>query len=829
MNRTVTGILAHVDSGKTTLAEAILYSTGEIKKPGRVDHGDAFLDTEDLERDRGITIFSKEAVIEYKDIYMTLLDTPGHVDFGAEMERTLDVLDRAILVISGTEGVQSHTDTLWKLLESHSVPTYIFINKMDIAANSRDEIMSGLKKSFGEGCVELSDTESVAMCDEPLLESFLAEEELKDKDISKAISERKLFPCCFGSALKHEGVETFINDMIRFIRPAEAKKDFGAKVFKISRDDKGIRLTHMKITGGRLQVRSEIGGEKVTELRVYSGSKYRTVDTAPQGTVCAAVGLDDTAAGMGLGTEPSAEKGTIEPVMSYKVRAAEGMDPHHVLDKMLLMEEEEPELHVVWNEQLQEIHLQLMGDVQLEILEGLMKERYDMDVSFDRGSIIYKETVRRKVEGVGHFEPLRHYAEVHLLLEPLERGSGMVFATNCSEDDLDKNWQRLIMTHLEEKEHIGTLTGSPLTDTKITLVSGRAHEKHTEGGDFRQATYRAVRQGLMEAGCILLEPWYGFTIQVPSENTGRAMSDIQRMGGRFDPPEAEGEITVIEGSAPADTMGDYRRELSSYTKGRGSITCFFGGYDECHDAERAAAEAEYDPERDIENTGDSIFCEKGSGFNVKWDKVKNHMHLDSVTEKTVSANLNSIDPKELDDIFQKTYGVREKKTYIEPRYNKAKDAVISKKPYVGKEDNTGPEYLLVDGYNLIFAWPELKSLADADFGGARDKLVDILCNYQGYTGCRLIVVFDAYKVSGGTGSVEHVHGIDVVYTKEAETADMYIERVTHQMGGRYRVRVATSDGMEQMIILGHGAIRVSSRAFIEEIKQAEKVIADRIK
>lgn len=848
MNRLVIGILAHVDSGKTTLSEGMLYCSGKLRKLGRVDHGDAFLDVHEIERDKGITIFSKQAVMQYKDTEFTLLDTPGHVDFSTEMERTLGVLDYAILVISGTDGVQSHTETLWRLLKRYEVPTFIFINKMDLPS-ARDTVLTELNHRFGDGCIDFSDTDSekfadsLSMCDETIMNGFLENGNVKTSDIRNAILGRRVFPCFFGSALKNEGVKEFMDGLALYTKRAIYDDNFGASVYKIDRDEQGARLTYMKITGGTLKVRTLLNGnkrsewsEKVNQIRIYSGEKYTTIDEAQPGMVCAVTGLTQTYAGEGLGGEEDLKDAVLEPVLTYRMELPDNVSAHTALAHLRQLQEEDPQLNIIWNEQLQEIHAKVMGEVQLEVLKRLISDRFGFDVEFTHGSIAYKETIAAPVEGVGHYEPLRHYAEVHLLLEPAKKGSGMHFAADCSEDSLDRNWQRLILTHLKEKAHLGVLTGSPVTDIKITLVAGRAHQKHTEGGDFRQATYRAVRQGLKMARSILLEPWYEFQLELPSDSVGRAMTDIQQMGGEIGQPETYGDMTVISGSAPVGAMRGYHMEVTGYTHGKGRLSCILKGYEPCQNAEKIIQEIAYDSDADLDNTADSVFCSHGAGFTVKWDEVYDYMHLEGINfddkeeeePETVRQRAHEYldmvaDDKELMQIFERAYGPITRKT---ASYTVKKTASPQKKHVKSKAKPLGDEYLLVDGYNIIFAWEELKELSKHSLDAARDRLIDILCNYQGFRRCHVILVFDAYKVKGGQGSMEKIHGIDVVYTKEAETADMYIEKTTHALGGKHRVRVATSDSLEQIIILGGGAIRVSANEFLDEIKTAEKAILD---
>ena len=859
------GILAHVDAGKTTLSEGILYTCKAIRKLGRVDHQDAFLDTNTLERNRGITIFSKQAECTLGEFGMTFLDTPGHVDFSAEMERTLQVLDYAILVISGADGVQGHTETLWRLLSRYQIPVFLFINKMDQPGTDREALLAEVKEKLDANCVDFSADqtdeewkEQVAVCDEQVMEAYLEGEEISREQIRQMIRERKLFPCYFGSALKMTGVEEFLDDLKLRIRETSYPETFGAKIYKITRDNQGERLTHMKITGGTLKVKSVLSNgrpgetgegiwqEKVNQIRIYSGEKYTMVSEVKAGTVCAVTGLTATYPGQGLGSEQASDMPVLEPVLSYRIGLPTEVNVHQALLQLRQLEEEEPLLHIVWNETLGEIYAQVMGEVQIEILKSLIKERFGMAVTFDEGNIVYKETILEPVEGVGHFEPLRHYAEVHLLLEPGETGSGLIFAADCSEDVLDRNWQRLILTHLEEREHKGVLIGAPITDMKITLLTGRAHIKHTEGGDFRQATYRAVRQGLRKAKSQLLEPYYEFRLEVPSEQVGRSMTDIQKMLGEFDPPKTEGEMTVLTGSAPVVTMRDYQKEVISYTSGRGRLSCTLKGYYPCHNQEEIVEAFGYDPEADLENPTGSVFCAHGAGFVVNWDQVEDYMHVESgwnapagqetELEKPVTAKNWKEEnekylatEKELEEIFERTYGPirklgeeppagRSVKGWKKSRRDPLEGYGKSTSDYKQKKTPDGEkEYLLVDGYNIIFAWEDLKELAAVNIDGAREKLMDILCNYQGFKKCTLILVFDAYKVKGNPGSVETYHNIHVVYTKEAETADQYIEKTVHEIGRKYRVTVATSDQLEQVIILGQGGRRMSARELLEDV------------
>ena len=844
----VLGILAHVDSGKTTLSEAMLYRSGAIRKLGRVDHKDAFLDTDALEKARGITIFSKQALLTAGSTDITLLDTPGHVDFSTETERTLQVLDYAVLVVSGTDGVQSHTETLWRLLRRYHVPTFVFVNKTDLPGKSKEELLAQMNHRLGEGFVDFGmpqadRDEALALCDENLMNRMLEAGQLADAEIIPAIARRHVFPCWFGSALKLDGVEELLTGLDRFTRPAPALDTFGAKVFKVSQDEQGARLTWLRVTGGELKVKAQLSGEadgepwteKANQLRLYSGTKYTLAETIHPGQVCAVTGLTKARQGEGLGAERDSDLPVLEPVLSYQVLLPEDADVHAALGKLHRLEEEEPQLHVVWNETLGEIHVQLMGEIQLEVLRSLLAERFGLNVEFGPGGILYKETITEPVEGVGHYEPLRHYAEVHVKLEPLPRGSGMQFAADCREEVLDKNWQRLVLTHLEEKQHLGVLIGAPLTDVKITLIAGRAHLKHTEGGDFRQATYRAVRQGLMMAKSQLLEPWYAFRLEVPVESLGRAMTDIQRMEGSFGPPESGEETAVLTGFAPVAAMRSYPMEVVSYTRGRGRLTLTPDGCRPCYNAAQVIEAAGYEPEHDLENPADSVFCAHGAGFVVPWDQVRSHMHVDSgwgkaarpeqeaqtVPQRRAMAYRATLEEDaELLKIFERTYGPIKRNPLAAFRPAQKRE----RPDFDAQQWEILPEYLLVDGYNIIFAWDELNALAKDSLEAARHKLMDILCNYQGYQKCNLILVFYAYRVPGSPGSIEQYHNIHVVYTKEAETADMFIEHVTHEIGKGRRVRVATSDGMEQIIILGHGALRVSARMFHEEVQNVEKQI-----
>lgn len=841
------GILAHVDAGKTTLSEAILYTAGNLRKFGRVDNGDAFLDTYELERSRGITIFSKQAEVSMEDMDLTLLDTPGHVDFSAEMERTLQVLDYAILVISGADGVQGHTLTLWSLLKRYEIPTFLFINKMDQNGTDKTALLEELQERLSSGCIDFgtknSDEfyEAVAMEDEELLDQYLESGEIEDEQIRKMITERKIFPCFFGSALKLQGVEEFLNDFGYYMEEKEYPEQFGARVFKITRDESGNRLTHLKVTGKDLKVKTVItsSDEKINQIRIYSGEKYETVNELEAGRICAVTGLSDTYPGQCLGVEQGGYEPVLEPVLTYQMILPEQTSATVMLPKLRQLEEEEPELHIIWNEELQEIQVQIMGEVQIEILKSLIKERFDVDVEFGQGNIVYKETIANTVEGVGHFEPLRHYAEVHLLLEPLERGSGVVIDTQCSEDILDKNWQRLILTHLLEKEHRGVLTGAPITDIKITLAAGRAHQKHTEGGDFRQATYRAVRQGLRMAESILLEPYYKFRLEISQQMVGRAMTDIEKMHGTFETPDTSKEMAVLQGVAPVSTMQGYQKEVLAYSKGMGRLFTTLNGYDICHNAEEIIEEAGYDPDHDLENPCGSVFCSHGAGYNVSWDEVPEHMHLESVLAKeTEEEEFDEIaqrrayiedewiDTDEIDKILEQTFYANQ---HNKSKWKKKKAARIEQDYHSFAEKSSvkrdmSKKYLLVDGYNVIYAWDELKELLDTNVDAARGKLLDEMCNYQGMKGMELIVVFDAYRVKGHETEITDYLNIHVVYTKEAETADQYIEKFAHTHGRKYDVTVATSDGLEQIIIRGQGCRLLSARELKRDYEEAKAQI-----
>ncbi len=927
MKKLVIGILAHVDAGKTTLAEGILYSTGSIRKLGRVDHGDAFLDTYELERARGITIFSKQAVLTHKDMEVTLLDTPGHVDFSAEMERTLQVLDYAILVVSGSDGIQGHTETLWKLLAKYRIPVFLFINKMDLAGTDRAVLMAEVRKRLNEGCIDFGQEqtqllEELALCDAALLEQYMESGTIKSGDIADFIRRRKIVPCYFGSALRMDGILALLDGLEQYTREPCRQEEFGAKVYKITRDEQGNRLTWLKITGGSLRVKmlltnrreqtafqkeelskkpenkealtgrggsrgrgeTETWEEKVDQIRIYSGTKYDTAEQVEAGTVCAVTGLSSTYPGQGLGMEEGSDLPVLTPVLGYHILPPPECDAYTLLLKLRQLEEEDPQLHIVWSEQLKEIHVQLMGEVQVEILKTLIWDRFGLEVEFGEGNIVYKETIAGPVEGVGHFEPLRHYAEVHLLLEPGEPGTGLTLDSSCSEDELERSWQRLVLTHLEEKEHIGVLTGSPITDIRITLIAGRAHQKHTEGGDFRQATYRAVRQGLKKAKSILLEPYYRFRLEVPSETVGRAMSDIQRMSGTFQPPAIDGEMTVLTGDAPVAAMRGYHTQVTAYTRGKGRFFCTLKGYEPCHNQEEVIRNIGYDSERDMENPTGSVFCAHGAGFVVEWDRVEEFMHLEGMRlkaipgegaerskeapgkvsrevsrdiskelpwEEAVSEEMDSSpvrpearkkashyevslqEDKELEEIFVRTFGpIKQRREPSQGRLGAERrnpSSSVSAVEAAKRKQEAGrqapvKEYLLVDGYNIIFAWEELDRLAKENMDAARNKLMDILCNYQGFKKCIVILVFDAYKVKGGIGEMLEYHNIHVVYTKEAETADQYIEKVTHEIAREHRVTVATSDALEQLIILGKGAMRLSAADLREEILRTDDEI-----
>ena len=865
MKQLTLGILAHVDAGKTTLSEAMLYLSGAIRKAGRVDNRDAFLDTYELERERGITIFSKQAVFAYDDLKITLLDTPGHVDFSAEMERTLQVLDAAVLVIGASDGVQGHTVTLWKLLKRYQVPVFLFVNKMDQQGTDQDVLMRELCDRLGGGLTNFSEEnkntllEELAMCDEELLNCFLEKGDISEELIRKAIAQRKVFPCFFGSALKLFGVRELMEGIVRYMPISGYPKEFGARVFKITRDNQGNRLTHMKITGGCLKARDVLKTEKVNQIRIYSGEKFDAVNEACAGQVCAVTGLLHTFPGQGFGLEKTVDRHMLEPVLSYCSYLPEGCDPAAFLPKLMQLQEEDPTLQVVWDEELKEIHAKVMGEVQIEILKHMIRERFGIEVSFGTGRIVYKETIADRVEGVGHFEPLRHYAEVHLLLEPAEPGSGLLFAADCSEDILARNWQRLILTHLEEKEHRGVLTGSPITDMKITLVSGRAHLKHTEGGDFRQATYRAVRQGLMEASGVLLEPVYEFRLEIPEEMIGRAMTDMEKLHGSFTLKERVGGVAVLTGTAPVVTIQDYQKEVTAYTRGHGRLSLSLKGYVPCHNAEEVIAKRHYDPESDLKNPTGSVFCAHGAGFVVPWNQVKDYMHLESCfagdrecvmqtafeeelerrkqaavkrQENTGERGEMFIGTDEIDAIIGRTARSNSRSEFSGKRegWQREKKAggntAKASETRIYKGQPKKEKYLLVDGYNVIFAWEDLKELAGVNLDGARGKLLDILCNYQAIKGYHLMAVFDAYKLKGHGEEIMDYHNIQVVYTKEAETADRFIEKFAHENAGKYDVTVVTSDGLEQIIIVGAGCQLVSSREFRTEVELASKQVLE---
>ncbi len=869
--RLVIGILAHVDAGKTTLAESILYLSGNIRSLGRVDHGNTFLDTNEMERARGITIFSKQAEVTLKageeELPVTFMDTPGHVDFSAEMERTLQILDYAVLVINGMDGIQGHVLTLWKLLKRYHIPTFLFVNKMDQSGTDREKLLRELQERLSDHCIPFDASqdeewkESVAMCTEELMEQYLETGEIAMEDIKTAIADHYIFPCFFGSALKIQGVEELLQGIVKLTIRKQYPAQFGARVYKITRDDKGTRLTHVKLTGGSLKVKELIGEEKADQIRFYSGVQFRTETEAFAGEVCAITGLETTYAGQGLGIEESLEQPVLAPVLTYQLILPAGAEPHVVYRKLMLLEEEEPLLHLVWEEQTKEIRAQVMGEVQIEVLKNMIKERLGLEVSFGTGCIVYKETIAEAVEGVGHYEPLRHYAEAHILLEPGERGSGLSFAMDVSTDVLDLNWQRLMYTHLEEKQHKGVLVGAPVTDMKLTVIGGRAHKKHTEGGDFREATYRAVRQGLKKAKSILLEPVYEFRLEIPQECVGRAMTDIGKMQGKFSDPEMNGNLAVLCGTAPVATMQEYPMEVAAYTKGEGRIFLSPGGYEPCHNAEEVIAAMGYDSEADLANPTGSVFCAHGAGFVVPWDEVENYMHVETDWEEDESLPVGesgypddstgveyrtgqqvkassarkgggsavgafSAEDKELAEIFNRTYGKSESKGKTGSAYDPMS---VVHRPSMPRKVDIKPqerqeEYLLVDGYNIIFSWEELNELSKTNVAAARQKLMDVLCNYQGFKKCTLILVFDAYKVEGFQGEVQKYHNIHVVYTKEAETADQYIEKTVHQIAKKYKVTVATSDATEQVIIWGAGAMRMSAQGLLQEVQETNKEI-----
>ena len=847
LKKITVGILAHVDAGKTTLSEAMLYLSGAIRKYGRVDHKDTFLDTNALEKERGITIFSKQASFTFGDTQITLLDTPGHVDFSAETERTLQVLDYAILVINGTDGIQSHTQTLWRLLAYYRVPTFLFINKTDLQNCDPAAVLRELQSSFGDRCLPFSDSletlyEQIAVSDEAALSEYLEHESLSAAAISRLIAERKLFPCYFGSALRLQGVEEFLQGVSLYTTARVYPAQFAAKVYKISFDPQGTRLTHLKITGGSIKVKDllrhspngENTEEKIDQIRIYSGAKYDLISEAAAGEICCVTGPERTFPGEGLGAERTSFTAQLVPVLSCKILPPADVNVHELYTKLSQIAQEDPQLHIVWDDALHEIHLHPMGDIQLEILQKRILERFGIEISYGEENILYKETILDPVEGMGHFEPLRHYAEVHLLLEPGERGSGLRFATACSEDFLDRNWQRLILTHLREKEHVGPLTGSPITDLKITLVSGRAHLKHTEGGDFREATYRAVRHGLRSTRALLLEPYYEFLLEIPAERLGRAVSDLQAMGASFKTEYRDDGSPYLTGKAPVSRMRGYQKTLRAATGAAASLSLRFGGYDECLDAEEVIRKIGYDPDRDLSNTADSVFCSHGAGFIVKWDEAKKYMHLESLKKRAehretlarFKENSSAAEQdKELMRIFENTYGPIDRKRFL-PQETVA---VHEENRRAAQVPELPAEFLLVDGYNIIFAWDELKSLAKENLETARAALIHILSNYQGFKKCNLILVFDAYKVHGGIGAVEKQNDIFVIYTKEAETADMYIEKTTFRLGKNYRIRVATSDSLEQLIITAHGSAYLSAQSFREEVLETDEEIRRIIK
>ena len=851
MKQLCIGIVAHVDAGKTSLTEAMLYRAGVLRKLGRVDHGDAFLDTNSIERDRGITIFSKQARLTLGTTRLQLVDTPGHVDFSAETERALQILDCAILVISGTDGIQAHTRTLWRLLERYHVPTVVFLNKMDLPGADKAALLAQLRDQLSGGCVDFSlppaqlHEEAAALGDEALLERYLERGSLTEAELSHLVGQRQLIPCWFGSALRDQGVDALLDGLARYVPAPEYGSRFGALVYKVSRDGQGTRLTWLKVTGGVLKVKdilsnrrpgleeAALWSDKADQLRLYSGDKYELTEAAPAGTLCAVTGLSHARPGDALGAQAVLPAPSLEPVLTCQVLF--DRDPHTVLPLLRQLEEEDPQLHLCWQEQTGQLFLQVMGEVQLEVLTRLARERFGLELSFGPGAILYRETIAAPVIGIGHFEPLRHYAEVHLLLEPAPRGSGLTFASACSTDQLDLNWQRLVLTHLAEREHPGVLTGSPITDMKITLIAGRAHDKHTEGGDFRQATYRAVRQGLMQAESILLEPWYDFRLEVPAAQVGRAMSDLERMGAQYDPPAAAGEETVLTGRAPVAALRDYPWQVAAYTRGLGRLQYSPGGYRPCAAQQAVTAALAYDPERDAANPSGSVFCDHGSGTVVDWRKVPAMAHVDSGLRLDAPVRQQSAPPaprsapasglageKELMSIFEQTYGKVERRSFQPQRPPARRELADS---YSIREQQLGPDYLLVDGYNIIFAWPELQPVARDNLDAARKMLLDILANYRAFRGGEIILVFDAYKVKGNPGSLEKTEGVYVAYTKEAQTADAYIERATYDLARQHRVRVATSDGPEQLIILGHGALRLSALQLRQEIEQARGQIS----
>lgn len=824
MKKIVLGILAHVDAGKTTLTESMLYLSKTIRHLGRVDHGDAFLDYNSQERDRGITIFSKQAIFNWNDCQITLIDTPGHVDFSTEMERTLQVLDYAILVISGIDGIQNHSETIWKLLKHYHVPTFIFINKMDSIYANKDKLLNDLKDQFDVNCFDFENLdenfyETIALNNEKLLDYYLEHQTLTKEMIIDEIYQQNLFPCFFGSALKIEGIDTFLNEFTNYVKEKQYPKQFQARVFKITHDKQGNKLTHLKITGGSLKVKEQVGNEKVDQIRIYSGDKYQLVNEVYAGDICAIKGFKNFEISQGLGNESTVNTPILSPYMDYRIILPENCNQHEALEKLLLLSKEDPQLHINYNNQSKEIHVELMGEIQVEILKNIISERFNLDVEFDHGNIIYKETILEPVEGVGHFEPLRHYAEVHLLLEPGKPGSGLEFAVDCKENVLATSYQRLVLSHLKEKEHIGVLTGSLITDMKITLISGRAHLKHTEGGDFREATYRALRQGLKATKSILLEPYFKFSLEIPVEYLSRAIYDIETMNGTFKLSKEQDEMAYLTGKAPVSKMQNYQSEVISYTKGKGRITLQIDGYYPCTNQEEIISKINYDSESDLENPTGSVFCSHGAGFNVKWDEVENYMHIpyqfkpkNENKEKKIEKTTYSNEDEELENIFIRTYGPIKQHQTTTPAKK-----IISNTTY-----KYMPECLLVDGYNIIHSWPELKELAKDNLDAARTRLIDIMCNYQGYKKCILILVFDAYKVKNNLGSSYKYHNIYIVYTKEAQTADMYIERTTHELASKYNITVATSDALEQLIVLGQGGKRISSRELRLEVERLDK-------
>ena len=822
------GLLAHVDAGKTTLSEALLYTSGTRRTLGRVDHKDAFLDTHALERARGITIFSKQALLSTGLLDVILVDTPGHADFSAEAERTLPVLDCAILVISGTDGVQAHTMTLWRLLEKYHIPTVLFINKMDLPGTQQGKLLRQLKDMLSEHCIDFGDrdalAENAALCDEALLETYLETGIVTDANIRGLVEQRRLFPCCFGSALKLEGVQELLDTLDRYAPRPVHGMEFGAKVYKISRDPQGNRLTWLKVTGGRLAVRGTLAyqnrkgdtlEEKCVQLRLYSGDKFTAVDTAAAGMLCAVTGLSATYAGQGLGCEASSPPPVLEPVMTYRICLPKGCDPMAALPKLRQLEEEDPMLRILWDDRLKQIHIQIMGKIQLEVLVSLIHDRFAMDVTLDSGRIYYKETISNTVEGVGHYEPLRHYAEVHLLLEPLPPGSGLVFDTVCSTDVLEAPYQHLVLAHLSEKVHLGVLTGAPITDIKLSLLVGKAHLKHTEGGDFRQATYRAVRQGLMQASSVLLEPWYDFVLTLPTEQIGRAITDIRAMSGEFEAPESSGSISTLRGILPASELSDYADQVAAYTQGRGLLQITLKGYAPCHNTEAVVAQSGYDPVADLENPPGSVFCAHGAGFHVPWDQVTEYMHLESGLKKEkpqiITRNLRS-DDKELEAIMEREFGPIRRPSYGEPKNRPAEENLTIRPPR--------QQYMIVDGYNIIFAWDDLAQIARHDLDAARRGLLDALSSYTGFKKCRMVVVFDGYKVKGNPGTKEQFHNLQVVYTPEGETADAYIEALVAQVGSNYNLKVATSDSLVQLSSLRSGVLRMSARELRQEVEAA---------